>query len=229
MKNFLSRSLFKLLFLLFSLHSPGQKDSIDKNNARELKDSTFPVSIKIAANPNLKGNGLKKILTGTGYRKEWTEPVEVPVLNLTTAYGGLFPKKLGGGKETKSLQVEDSTGRQWSLRSVKKYPQNAVPPEIKNTIGEKLVNDAINGSYPYGALSMSPLANAAHVPFLKDSLVYVPDDTALGEFRSKFKNSLVLMEEKEPAGNVSGNDPLAIAQEGKIEKTITTGELIYKL
>ena len=63
---------------------------------------------------------------------------------------------------------------------------------------------------------MSPLANAAHVPFLKDSLVYVPDDTALGEFRSKFKNSLVLMEEKEPAGNVSGND------QGKIEKTINT-------
>lgn len=223
MNSFLSRSLFKLLFLLFSLHSLGQKDSIDKNSRNEFKDSTFPATIKIAANPKLKGNGLKKFLTGTGYRKEWTEPVEVPVLNLTTAYGGLIPKKLGGGKETKSLQVEDSAGRQWSLRSVKKYPQNAVPPEIRNTIGEKLVDDAINGSYPYGVLSMSPLANAAHVLVLKDSLVYVPDDAALGEFRSKFKNSLVLMEEREPAGNVSGND------QGKVEKVISTGDLIYKL
>jgi hypothetical protein len=223
MNYFLSRSLFKLLFLLFSLHSLGQKDSIDKNDTRELKDSTFPLSIKIAANPKLKGNGIKKFLTGKGYRKEWTEPVEVPVLNLNTAYGGLIPIKLGGGKETKSLLVEDSAGRQWSLRSIKKYPQNAIPPGFRRTITEKIVDDAINGSYPYGALSMSTLATAAHVPFLKDSLVYVPDDAALGEFRSKIKNSLVLMEEKEPAGNVNGND------QGKVEKTISTEELIFKL
>src|SRR5258706_12790580 len=119
MNYFFPRSLFKLLFLLFSLHSLGQKDSINKNDTREPKDSINPVSIKIAANRKLKGNGLKKFLTGKGYRKEWTAPVEVPVLNLNTAYGGLIPKKLGGGKETKSLQVEDSAGRQWNLRSVK--------------------------------------------------------------------------------------------------------------
>jgi hypothetical protein len=223
MNYFFSRSLFKLLFLLFSLHSLGQNDSINKNDIRELKDSTIHVSIKVAANPKLKGNGFKKFLTGKGYRKEWTEPVEVPVLNLNTAYGGLVPKKLGGGKETKSLLVEDSAGRQWALRTVKKYPQNAIPPEFRKTITEKIVDDAISASYPYGALSISVLANAAHVPFLKDSLVYVPDDTALGEFRSKFKNSLVLMEEKEPPGNVNGND------QGKVEKTISTEELIYKL
>src|SRR5436190_4381259 len=222
MKYFLSGSLFNLFFLMVSLHSHGQNDSTHENTMKASGDS-IPVSIKVVANPKLKGNGLKKFLTGTGYRKEWTEPVEVPVLNLNTAYGGLVPKKLGGGKETKSLLVEDSAGKQWSLRSIKKYPQNAVPPEIRNTIGEKLVDDAIHGSYPYGALSISVLANAAHVSFLKDSLVYVPDNALLGEFRSKFKGGLVLMEEKQPAGNADGND------QNKKEKTISTEDLVYKL
>ncbi len=227
MNNFFSRGLLKISFLFLSLHSPGQKDSIfniSRDNRNELKaDTTIPHFIKVAANPKLKGNGFKKFLVGENYREEWLEPVKVPVLNLNTAYGGLVPKKLGGGKETKSLRVEDSAERQWAFRSVEKFPENAIPPELRKTITEKIVYDGISASYPYGALSMGTLAKAAHVPFLKNTLVYVPDDPALGEFRSKFKNILVLMEEKEPSGVVNEND------QDKKEKTISTKELIYKL
>src|SRR4051812_42592814 len=62
----------------------------------------------VVANPDLKGNGMKIFLVGRNYRKEWIEPVKVPVLDLATEQGGLTPKKEGGGKETRSLQVEDA-------------------------------------------------------------------------------------------------------------------------
>src|SRR5213075_1611660 len=146
MNNFLSRSLFKMLFLLFSLHSQGQKNSVLKisgHDPNEFKmptrmtrpdgDTSFPVFIKVPADSQLKGNGLKKFLVGKHYRREWIEPVEVPVLNLSTAYGGLIPKKLGGGKETKTLRVEDSSGKQWTLRTVEKFPGNAIPPGLRKT------------------------------------------------------------------------------------------------
>jgi len=186
------------------------------------KDTSFPVFIKIAANPRLRGNGIKKLLIGKNYRKLWTQPVEVAVLNLDTAYGGLIPKKLGGGKETKSLRVEDSTGREWALRSVEKFPEKTIPPEFKKTIVKKIVEDGISASFPYGALSMEPLSIAAHVPFFKDSLVYVAEDTALGKFRSVFKDILVLMEEKKPSGIETKKDK-------KKGKTLSTNELIHKL
>jgi hypothetical protein len=227
MNNFFSRSLFQMSFLLLSLHSLGQKDSIIKTSGQipnEVKTDTILSSfIKIAADPGLKGNAVKTFLIGKNYRREWLEPVQMPVLNLNSAFGGLVPKKLGGGKETKSLRVEDSAGREWALRSVEKFPENAIPPELKKTIAEKLMKDGISACYPYGALSMGVFSKAFHVPFFKDTLVYVPDGPALGEFRPKFKNILVLMEEKEPSGFERKND------KDKKEKPISTNELIFKL
>ena len=231
-----------MLFLFFSLYSLGQKDSVlkitghDPNDfemparmSRSDVDTTFPAFIKVAADPKLKGNGFKKFLVGKNYRSEWIEPVEVPVLNLNTAYGGLIPKKLGGGKETKTLQVEDSTGKQWTLRTVEKFPGNAIPPGLRKTEAvKKLVKDGVSASYPYGMLSMGTLSKAAHVPFLKNTLLYIPDDPALGEFRSEFKNFLVLMEEREPAVVVNESNPSPITVSKK-EKPISTKELIYKL
>ncbi|HEV8284827.1 MAG TPA: BamA/TamA family outer membrane protein [Chitinophagaceae bacterium] len=192
-------------------------------------DTILPGFIKVAADPQLKGNGLQKFLVGENYRREWTEPVKVPILNLKTVYGGLVPEKLGGGKETKSLRVNDGAGRQWAFRSVEKFPENAIPPELRKTIAEKIVKDGISASYPYGILSMSSFSKAANVPFLKDTLVYIPDDPALGEFRSKFKNILVLMEEREPSGVIKEIDPSSTVQEDKKEKTISTEKLIYEL
>jgi len=185
--------------------------------------------IKTAANPQLKGNGTSKILIGPNYRNEWTQPVEVPVLHLGNAYGGLVPTKLAGGKETKSLRVEDSAGRQWALRSVEKFPENVIPPELKKTIGEKLIKDGISASYPYGVLSVNAMSSAANVPFFKNALVYVADDSALGEFRSRFKNMLVFMEEKEPSGVAIQNTPSPAGQENKKRKILNTNELIDEL
>jgi hypothetical protein len=230
---------------LFSLHSLGQKDSVLKINryapnerkmpalpplaGRSDKDTLLPRFIKVAADPQLKGNGSQNFLVGKNYRKEWVEPIKVPILNLNTAKGGLVPEKLAGGKETKSLRVNDSAGRQWAFRSVEKFPENAIPPELRKTIAEKIVKDGISASYPYGALSMGSFSKAVNVPFLKDTLVYIPDGPALGEFRSRFKNILVLMEEKEPSEFIKEKDPSSIAHEGKKEKTISTEELVYKL
>ena len=214
-----------LLFL--SLHSLGQKDSVIKtsrHDPNEVKtDTVLPSFIKIAADPGLKGNAIKNFLIGKNYRREWLEPVGVPVLDLSEAFGGLVPQKLGGGKETRSLRVEDSAGKEWALRSVEKFPETAIPPELKKTIAAKLMKDGISACYPYGALSMGVFSKAFHVPFFKNTLVYVPDDPALGEFRPKFKNILVLMEEKEPSGFERKND------KDKKEKPISTNELIYKL
>jgi hypothetical protein len=221
MKTLSFKGLFKISFLLLPFSSLCQVSSALEN---ELKTDTIPSGfIKIAANPQLKGNGLKKFLVGRNYRKEWIQPVEVPVLNLNVAYGGLGPKKLGGGKETRSLRVEDSAGRQWALRSVEKFPENAIPSELRKTITAKLIVDGISASYPYGVLSMATLSKAVHVPFFKNTLVYVPDDPALAEYRPKFKNTLILMEEKEPSGIAKQND------KDQEEKLLSTNEVIYKL
>ena len=61
--------------------------------------------------------GTKKFWMGANYRTEWNTPVTVPVLDLK----GLTPKKKGGGKQTKSLRIEDASGREFIIRSIQKF------------------------------------------------------------------------------------------------------------
>ncbi|HEY0041226.1 MAG TPA: BamA/TamA family outer membrane protein, partial [Flavisolibacter sp.] len=170
----------------------------------------FPDSVMIAANPKLKETFFKNIFIGRNYRKEWTTPMKVEVLDLK----GLTPQKEGGGKQTRSLRVKDANGKEWALRSVEKFPDAAIPADLRQTFVRNIVIDGISASYPLGGLSVEPMAKAAGVPTLRKRLVFIPDDPRLGRFRSTFKNTLATMEEREPAG---------------VKKTDNTDDVVLKL
>src|SRR5215208_3132239 len=72
-----------LLLLSSSLYSRAQPG--DFQLERTNKDS-FRLFQKVGANPELKGNGIKKIFIGKNYRKEWLDSFSVPVLNLKTDF-----------------------------------------------------------------------------------------------------------------------------------------------
>lgn len=167
-----------------------------------------------AADTSLKGNWFSKFLDGQNYRNEWTTPLRLHVLDMGSELGGLTPVKEGGGRQTKTLRVKDSSGKEWVLRSIQKFPEAEIPPDLRQTFLKQVVQDGMSASYPYGALSMGPLSRAAGVPYLRERLVYLPDDPRLSRFRSDFKNMVALMEEREPAG---------------VKKTDNTDELFIKL
>ena len=101
----------------------------------------------------------------------------------------------------RSLRLADSTGKQWVLRSVQKFVTDAaLPPDLRGTVAKDLVADGISASYPYAALSVPVLADAAGVPHAIPTLYYVPDDPRLGKFKSDFAGMLCLFEEREPGG-----------------------------
>lgn len=152
--------------------------------------------VKISANKELKGNGFKRWLIGENYRKEWTDSILVPILNFKNDFGGLTPEKEGGGKQTHSLHIKDGRGGEWVLRSIHKFPEKVIAPELKGSIAESLVLDGISASYPYSVLSVGTLAKAAGIPYFPNTVVYIPDDPALGEFRSTYANTLSLLELK---------------------------------
>lgn len=169
-----------------------------------VSKDTIPIfadSITVAANEGLKGSFFRNLFIGKNYRQEWTTPVKVPVLNLE----GLTAEKEGGGKQTRSLRVKDAKGKEWALRTVEKFPDAAIPPDLRQTFVRNIVIDGISASYPYGGLSVEPLARAAGVPTLKKRLVYIPDDPRLGRFRTNFKNTLATMEERTP-GDLEDTD-----------------------
>lgn len=179
------------------------------NPARAQNDSVAAIGTKFSLN---QGN---ITWMGSNYRTEWNTPIKVPVLNLSTEMGGLTPKKKGGGKQTKSLRLEDPNGREYTLRSIQKFiTDKTLPGDLQSEAAADLVSEGVSASYPYASLSMQPLADAAGVPYGKVRLVYVPDDPRLGEFRADFANMLATLEERVP---------------GSVNKAYNTEEVIEKL
>jgi hypothetical protein len=89
-------------------------------------------SATAAGSTKFKTNSSRQFWRGTNYRKEWLTPVKAPIINLSTEKGGLKPVKLGGGKQSKTLRVEDPTGKQYSLRLIEKFiTAKTLPPNCK--------------------------------------------------------------------------------------------------
>lgn len=150
---------------------------------------------------------------GKNYRQEWNTPVKAPVINLASINGGLTPVKRGGGKQTKSLRLEDPSGRQYTLRSIQKFiTSKTLPGGLQSEAAADLVSDGVSASYPYAALSVQVLADAAGVPYGKVRLVYIPDDPRLGEYKTDFANTLAFFEERLPASVKKGFDTDEVAE-----------------
>jgi Omp85 superfamily domain/Calcineurin-like phosphoesterase len=179
-------------------------------------DTLLPLKdyVVMRGDSTLKGNGFKYFIQGRNYRKEWTQPVRAQVLDLGKEMGGMKPLRQGGGKQTKSLRLEDASGKEWALRSIMKYPEAAIPADLRQTVAKDIVEDGVSASYPYASLSVPPLAEASGVPVIRRKLVYVPQDPRLERFGDVFGNTMAILEEREPAG---------------VKKTDNTSEMVLKL
>ncbi|HKZ38650.1 MAG TPA: metallophosphoesterase, partial [Chryseolinea sp.] len=78
------------------------------------------------------GNGKQKIF-GKNYREAWAQEIDVPVFDLAREQGGLKILQKGGGMQTLSLRMEDSSGREFVIRSIEKFPEKAVPQMFRKT------------------------------------------------------------------------------------------------
>ena len=150
----------------------------------------------VTAGPRYRSGALHRTLFGAHYRELWTTPVTVPVLDLEGFAGGLTPVERGGGQQTRSLEMEGADGRSYVFRSLDKDPTPAVPPMFRGTMAHRLVQDAISAGFPGGPLVAAGLLRSAGVLHVTPTLVVMPDDPDLGEFRADFAGLLGYVEEK---------------------------------
>lgn len=183
---------------IFSAPLPAWDTTPKKPRIYERK--TFKDSVTVIANAKYKANSFKKWLLGKNYREEWMTPIKVKVFDISREKNGLKITRQGGGMQTKSLRLTDTKGNEYALRTVEKFPDNTLPEEFRETIVKDAVVDGISASYPFAALSIPVLSDAADVPYAKPRLVFIPDDPQLGYYRDEFKNKLAIFEEREPGG-----------------------------
>lgn len=159
-------------------------------------------TVHVKASDQYHAGKWRQKLFGKNYRNVWAQKVEVPVFDIGKEKGGLKILQKGGGQQTLSLRLEDSTGLEYTLRSVEKYPEKAVPEMFRKTFAQDLVQDQISASHPYAALVVPAMAEAVGIYHTNPKLVFIPNDSRLREYQKSFSNTLALFEER-PAGNWS--------------------------
>jgi len=179
--------------ILFKEDTKPHEQSTSNSDVPDYADS---VVTAYATKAYIKANKRPGML-GNNYRKVWSTPIQgVPVFDIGKVKGGLTIDKKGGGMQTKSLRLRAKNDTEWVLRSIEKFPENAVPPELRGTFAERIIKEQISAAHPYAAFVVPPLADAAGVYHTNPSLVYLPDDPRLGIYRKEFGGGLYLFEER---------------------------------
>lgn len=145
-----------------------------------------PAKKTVVLGPQYGASGFHQLFFGRDYRVVWTTPVELEVLDLQTAEGGLTPVRRVGGQQTLGLALKSADGRNWTFRGADKDPSSILPPDLQGTIADDIVQDQIAAGMPAGPVVADTLMDAAGVMHPHVRLVVMPDDPALGEFRQVF-------------------------------------------
>lgn len=183
---FMKKSFTLILSLLFVFKL---------SHAQQVKHD----SIRIAVEPEYNvASKTHRFLFGENYRALWAAPVKLPIFRLEDEKGGLKILQKGGGLQTMSLRLQDSSGQQWVLRTIQKYPERGLPPRLRPTVAKDILQDQVSAAHPFAALTVPPLAQALGIPHSNPKIVYVQDDPALGKYSKDFANKVFLFEEREP-------------------------------
>jgi hypothetical protein len=180
-------------------------------------------TVKVAASHQYAAGKARQFFLGRNYRDAWGKDIDVPIFYLSSEKGGLRVLQKGGGQQTLSLRLADSTGREYVLRTIEKFPEGAIPEMFRKTFAQDLVQDQISASHPYAALIVPHLASAAGIYHTNPKIVFIADDPDLGMYRKDFTNTLALFEER-PADDWSDK-----AYFGNSKKIVNTSKVIEKL
>lgn len=156
-------------------------------------------SITIAVGPAYNQvSKLHRFFLGSHNRAVWGAPVKLRVLHLSSEKGGLKIVQLGGGNQTRSLRLEDVSGRQWVLRTLQKFPDRKLSGDFKNTLTSDILKDQVSATHPFSALVVPQLAAALGIPHANPEIVYLAKDPALGNDNADFAEQVFLFEERAP-------------------------------
>ena len=153
-------------------------------------------SVVIPADTFYKASFIRKFFLGDKYRDVWTAPVKAPVVKLDTLKGGLKAVELGGGQQTKNLRLMDKDSNLYALRSIQKFPDKALPEQLRFFPITFLAKDQISSSMPYGAFILPAMEEHVGMFHTNPQLYYVTKDPVLGEHQEIFEGTLVLFESR---------------------------------
>lgn len=189
--------LLAIIGIYISLNYGAKKQTIsvliDIDNVNDFNFKAND-SVLVAASFIYDANSFKNFMQGEHYRDAWSTPIKVPVVFLDTLYGGSEIVDVGGGKQTKSLELKAGNGIIYTLRSINKNPKPLIPEFVKTLGLENIIIDGISAQHPYGAIPVAYLAESVGLLHTNPKIVFLPKQKQLASYNTEFGNKLFLLE-----------------------------------
>ena len=226
LENGVSKTLFSKVII--------KGDKISEHLSYNLKTS-FPdrQSASVYTKEATIKNGFYRMLWGKHYRKFYGQEVSAKVVLLDTLMGGLTPIKRGGGQQSKSLRLEDSNGKQFVMRALKKsttkflqanaFQETYIGDAFDGTVVDKFLSDFYTTSHPYTPFAIGALSDAIGVNHTNPKLYYIPKQEVLGVFNDDFGDELYMIEEH------VGETQLGLESFGKPKKILSTADILQEI
>ncbi len=195
----------------------------DAKTAEEKAISYSDSSKVVVAGDTFEAGPFKRAMFGEHYRDTWAIPIKVKYLDLNNFGGGLTPIKLGGGKQTTSLQLQGKDKNIYQFRTIAKNPAALLPEGFLKTFAEDLVQDQISSAHPYGALMIPDMAKAIGIYHTNPELVYMPYSTILGPYIQQVGGKLGIIEAR-PDEDVSD-----FSSFGNAKNAVSTAKMYKEL
>ncbi|WP_026977025.1 metallophosphoesterase [Flavobacterium tegetincola] len=206
---------------------------------KKVTDLTFNASVpefkeaSIYSKNRTSKSAFYKFLWGNHYRDVYSQNIKAPTVLLDTLFGGLKPLKAGGGHQSKSLRLEDSTGKEFVMRGLKKsatrfiqalaFKDQSIENEFNNTYTEDFLLDFYTSSHPYTPFAVGNLAEAVGVSHANPILFYVPKQKTLMDFNAEYGDELYMIEER-PMEEFKGYESF-----GSPENIVSTDDVLANL
>ena len=152
--------------------------------------------VALTPGAHYRRNPLVEDILGRHHRDLWATQIHVPLLDMQHFGGGLRPVKAHAGSQTRSLRFIGGDGRTYQFRSVEKNPLAGLAPELRQSSGAWALEDGASSSHPVSSLVASALLRAVGVLHVEQTLVVLPDDAALGDYRAEFAGRFGMIEER---------------------------------
>src|SRR5690606_34227869 len=156
-------------------------------------------SAEVVPGPRYGADRVQEFFLGANWRELWLTPIRAPVLDLGSFAGGLEPFRTGGNQST-TLHMYGADGRRYIFRSVDKFVQKALPPDLRGTPVGTLIQGQSCSLFRTAVVSVGPIQDAVGVLYPPARLYVMPDDPRLGEFREDFAGMLGVLFERPNEG-----------------------------
>ena len=167
----------------------------DQAAAQASANAATPEVRQVVAGKEFDRSGPWRFWFGEGFRKAWTTPVQLPVLDLKTEAGGLTPLRQVGGFQTEGLAMKGADGRGFTFRKLEKHPERVLPQEWQDSELRAIAIDQTAAAHPAATAIIGSLAQAVGIRFYSSRLAVMPDDPALGKFRETFGGTIGTFDE----------------------------------